>query len=45
LESRIPVGRRGTPEEAAAVMAFALSPESRYATGKSIVVDGGLLAG
>ena len=45
LDSRIPVGRQGTPEEVVAVIAFALSPESSYATGQSIAVDGGLLAG
>jgi NAD(P)-dependent dehydrogenase (short-subunit alcohol dehydrogenase family) len=45
LESRIPVGRQGVPEEIAAVIAFLLSAESSYLTGQTIVVDGGLLAG
>ena len=45
LESRIPVGRQGAPEEVAAVIGFLVSPESSYVTGQAIVVDGGLLAG
>ena len=45
LESRIPVGRQGVPEEIAAIIAFLLSAESSYLTGQTIVVDGGLLAG
>jgi NAD(P)-dependent dehydrogenase (short-subunit alcohol dehydrogenase family) len=45
LESRIPVGRQGVPDEIAAVIAFLLTAESSYMTGQTIVVDGGLLAG
>jgi NAD(P)-dependent dehydrogenase (short-subunit alcohol dehydrogenase family) len=45
LESRIPVGRQGVPDEIAAVIAFLLTAESNYMTGQTIVVDGGLLAG
>jgi NAD(P)-dependent dehydrogenase (short-subunit alcohol dehydrogenase family) len=45
LESRIPVGRQGVPDEIASVIAFLLTAESSYMTGQTIVVDGGLLAG
>jgi NAD(P)-dependent dehydrogenase (short-subunit alcohol dehydrogenase family) len=38
----IPLGRPGHAREIAAFIAFLASPEARYATGESIVVDGGL---
>jgi NAD(P)-dependent dehydrogenase (short-subunit alcohol dehydrogenase family) len=43
LESRIPLGRFGKPEEIAAMAVAVLSERfGRYVTGASIVVDGGL---
>jgi NAD(P)-dependent dehydrogenase (short-subunit alcohol dehydrogenase family) len=39
----IPAGRPGDAREIAAFIAFLCTPEASYATGESIVVDGGLL--
>jgi NAD(P)-dependent dehydrogenase (short-subunit alcohol dehydrogenase family) len=41
-ERPIPLGRPGNAHEIAAFVAFLASPAARYATGESIVVDGGL---
>jgi meso-butanediol dehydrogenase/(S,S)-butanediol dehydrogenase/diacetyl reductase len=41
---RIPMGRVGTAEEVASVVAFLVSDDAAYVTGAAIVVDGGLTA-
>jgi NAD(P)-dependent dehydrogenase (short-subunit alcohol dehydrogenase family) len=38
----LPAGRPGHAEEIAAAIAFLASPDARYATGASFIVDGGL---
>lgn len=43
--SRVPMGRYGTPDEAAALAAWLLSDRSRYATGAVFAADGGYTAG
>jgi citronellol/citronellal dehydrogenase len=41
-EREVPLGRLGTPEEAAALIAFLVSPGGGYVTGTTVVMDGGL---
>jgi citronellol/citronellal dehydrogenase len=41
-ELEVPLGRLGTPEEAAALIAFLASPGGGYVTGTTVVMDGGL---
>jgi citronellol/citronellal dehydrogenase len=41
-EREIPLGRLGAPEEAAALIAFLVSPGGAYVTGTTVVMDGGL---
>jgi citronellol/citronellal dehydrogenase len=41
-EREVPLGRLGTPEEAAALIAFLTSPGGGYVTGTTVVMDGGL---
>lgn len=42
VNSHIPMGRPGTPEEMAAATAFLVSEEATYITGQTLYIDGGL---
>ncbi|HZT15476.1 MAG TPA: glucose 1-dehydrogenase [Gaiellaceae bacterium] len=42
VESEIPLGRMGKPEEIAAAVAWLASDEASYVTGTTVVVDGGM---
>lgn len=42
VESHIPLGRAGKPEEVASVFVFLASREASYITGQTIFIDGGL---
>lgn len=42
LRETIPLGRPGTPEDIAPFITFLATPEARYATGATFVIDGGL---
>jgi glucose 1-dehydrogenase len=43
LLNNIPLGRLGTPEDVAGVVAFLVSDDAAYITGSTFVVDGGLM--
>ena len=43
LLANIPLGRMGTPEDVAGIVAFLASDDGAYITGSTFVVDGGLM--
>ena len=43
LNSEVPLGRPGKPEEVAALVAWLCSEEAAYVTGSSYVIDGGMI--
>ena len=45
MESRIPLGRLGRPEELANMVVFLASDAASYVTGQTMLVDGGQTLG
>jgi len=45
LSERIPLGRPGAPNDLDAAVVFLASEESRYVTGQTLLVDGGISVG
>ena len=45
IESGIPLGRMGVPQDIAYAVLYLASDESRYITGIELTIDGGMLAG
>ena len=45
MEREIPLGRQGRPEEIAAMVRFLCGPDSRYITGQTLHINGGLFFG
>jgi len=41
----VPAGRKGTPADVAAIVAFLASDDAAYITGQVVNVDGGLVMG